>query len=49
MKQELYDLLRNMCDSCEVSPKVEGFIMDLMLESYQNGWDDALYQEKSNE
>jgi hypothetical protein len=41
MKQELSDQLRNMCDSCDVSPRVECFILELMYDAYHNGWEDG--------
>ena len=45
MKQELSDQLRNMCDSCDVSPRVECFILELMHDAYRNGWEDATSSE----
>jgi len=45
MKQELSDQLRNMCDSCDVSPRVECFILELMHDAYHNGWEDATSSE----
>jgi len=41
MKQELSDQLRNMCDSWQISPGIECFILELMHDAYQNGWEDG--------
>jgi hypothetical protein len=42
MKQELSDQLRNMCDSWQISPGIECFILELMHDAYHNGWEDAM-------
>jgi hypothetical protein len=47
MKQELYNQLTDMCSSCDVSPRIECIIMELMEDAYQNGREDAM-EEKEN-
>jgi hypothetical protein len=48
MKQELYEKLGEMCKYCDVSPRIECIIMELMENAYQNGWEDAS-QEETNQ
>ena len=38
MKQELYD---EMCRQCDVSPRIECIILELMHDAYNNGWEDG--------
>ena len=47
MKHELYDKLGEMCKCCDVSPRIECIIMELMEDAYQNGREDAM-EEKEN-
>jgi hypothetical protein len=42
MKQELYDSLTEMCQSWDVSPNVECYILELMHDAYHNGWEDGI-------
>ena len=41
MKQERYDELTEMCRQCDVSPRIECFILELMEDAYHNGWEDG--------
>ena len=42
MKQELYDQLKYMCKYWDVPLNVECYILELMHDAYQNGWEDSL-------
>jgi hypothetical protein len=46
MKQELYDQLTDMCSSCDVSPRIECIIMELMHDAYHNGWEDGMNEKE---
>ena len=41
MKHELYEQLTEMCRQCDVSPRIECFILELMEDAYHNGWEDG--------
>jgi hypothetical protein len=42
MKQELYDNLTEMCRQCDVSPRIECIIFEMLQDAYHNGWEDAM-------
>ena len=41
MKQELYEQLTEMCRQCDVSPRIECIILEMMQDAYDNGWEDG--------
>lgn len=41
MKHELYEQLTEMCRQCDVSPRIECIILELMHDAYNNGWEDG--------
>jgi hypothetical protein len=47
MKKELYNQLTDMCQSCDVSPRIECMILDLMQDAYYNGWEDGRSNDES--
>jgi hypothetical protein len=47
MKKELYNQLTDMCLSCDVSPRIECMILDLMQDAYHNGWEDGRSNDES--
>jgi hypothetical protein len=46
MKHELYEKLGEMCKYCDVSPRIECIIMELMHDAYHNGWEDGMNEKE---